>query len=145
MNVILGIMGNKGKKLPSEILSQFNFIIASIFTLESKSNDLYSDCVNAFCLYRTCVNRRKHMWMWRSLKLTSIDAPCPWKLRRYFPSFPFQSSIHIVQCGTREFVWSCYKLLGHLRFLWWMGVLRRMFASWTVFFGVCVLVRSGSL
>jgi len=45
-----GYNGKKPNEFPSYILSQLNFIIG-IFTLEPKFSDLYSDCINAFCLH----------------------------------------------------------------------------------------------
>jgi len=59
MNVILEIM-EKLIVFPSEILSSYNFLIG-IFTLESKLSELYSDCVNEFYLYRTCIRQKQHI------------------------------------------------------------------------------------
>jgi len=66
-----GIM-EKRKDFPSEILSQFNFLIG-IFTLKPKLSEFYSwsmDSVNLFCLCRT---RRQHIRMWRHLQIENSE------------------------------------------------------------------------
>lgn len=61
-DIIIIYNKNNGKNsvLPSEILSQFDFII-SILTLKPNLSKFYSDCVNKFCLCRKCLRQKQHM------------------------------------------------------------------------------------
>jgi len=58
--------------LPSKILSSLNFVIG-VLLQTPKLSEFYSDCVNLFCLCRTCVRGRQHMRVWSPLNIYFIQ------------------------------------------------------------------------
>jgi len=56
MNVIIGIM-EKTQRPALRNIVKIQFYNRYFYTLEPKLSELYSYCVNAFCLCRKCVRR----------------------------------------------------------------------------------------
>jgi len=65
-NKILSIIYGMIKKKNDSLFEIFHFKIF-IFTLKSKLSEFYSDCINEFCLGRTCVRRRPQIQRRRPL------------------------------------------------------------------------------